>query len=122
MIIAGNFLITYIRIWQMMLNRLGIAHYELNTYIISVLTIFFLQVNHKFPTIGESSAGFPSTIFDFKPVLRQFFDFYGNQYDISNQVISAHIGKWQQRENPPQKSDLTHFQALLVSFVGFNSI
>lgn len=94
--IVGEFLITFVRMWQITLNRLGIAQFEFNTYIISVLVIFFLQVNHKFPTIDRSTA-ICSMVSDFKPVLRQFFSFYGHQYEIWNHVINVHIGQWQER-------------------------
>lgn len=82
--------------WQITLNRVGIAQFEFNTYVISVLVIFFLQVNHKFPTIDQSLS-VRSMIADFKPVLRQFFSFYGNQYEMWHHVINVHVGKWQKR-------------------------
>lgn len=117
--ISGNYLITYIRTWQMKVNQLGMAHFDLNTYIISVLIIFFLQVNHEFPTVDGATA-IHSSNSDFKPILRHFFNFYGNQYDILKQVISTHIGQRQSREIQSQQNDLTPAQIQFVSFLAFN--
>lgn len=79
------------------MNRLEISHFEFNTYIISVLVIFFLQMNHNFPTIKETSINVCSTISNFKNALKEFFYFYGNHYQIRNHVISTQIGRWQQQ-------------------------
>lgn len=66
-----------------------------NTYIISILVIFFLQVKHHFPTAGECLA-ITSTDSDYKPILQQFFQFYFKNYQRKYHVISVHIGQWQQ--------------------------
>lgn len=92
---TGNFLITFIRTWQITLNRLEIAHFEFNTYIISVLVIFFLQMDYNFPTIEETVVR--AKVSNFKTALKGFFNFYGNHYQIRDHVISTQIGQWQQR-------------------------
>lgn len=99
----GKFLITYVKIWQNNLYQADIAHFQFNTYIVSVLVIFFLQMEFgeaSFPPVDRlltTSANVQSNISDFKPVLRQFFYFYGNRYQICNHVISINIGQWQER-------------------------
>lgn len=59
--LIAHHLIAYIRSWQEALNEAslpkGLSAFRFNTYIISVLVIFFLQVNQKFPKI----AGVPRT-------------------------------------------------------------
>lgn len=94
-------MITFIRTWQITLKRLEIAQFEFNAYIISVLVIFFLQMNYDFPTIEKTVVR--STVSNFKSALKGFFNFYGNQYDIPNHVISTQIGRWQQRYVQPDE-------------------
>lgn len=101
--------------WQIALNQLGIAHFEFNTYLVSVLVIFFLQMNYKFPTVGQTSVGICSVVSDFKPVVRQFFEFYGNHYDIPNHVISTQTGDWRKRRIRPQQEQLSAAEMQLVS-------
>lgn len=99
--------------WQSVLIQMGIACFEFNTYIISVLVIFFLQTNHKFPTVDQilsNSSPIVSNISDFKPFLREFFEFYGNRYQIWNHVISAHIGRWQEKRIQPEQIHFTPIQ------------
>lgn len=102
----------------MVLNHLGIAKFQFNTYLISVLVIFFLQVNYEFPMVDQFSV-VCSTVTDFKPVLKQLFDFYGTKYEISNHVISTQIGQWQNRHQPQQK-DLTSSQMRFVFFLKYS--
>lgn len=105
---SGNFLITFVRIWQNTLNQTGIAHFQFNTYIVSVLVIFFLQMEFgeaSFPTVDKlltTTAQINTNIPNFKPVLRQFFHFYGNQYQIWNHVISINIGQWHEMRAEPK--------------------
>lgn len=103
----GRFLISYISAWQTVLNRQGSPEFEFNTYIISVLVIFFLQVNYKIPTL-DNIANFVSNantnVPNFKTCPRQFFDFYGNRYQMHNHVISAHIGQWQEMRCHPEQT------------------
>lgn len=106
---VGNDLIMFVRIWQDFFNQKGIAHFRFNTYTISVLVIFFLQMEFKasFPpieTLLTTTAKINSNISDFKTVLRQFFHFYGNRYQIWNHVISINIGQWQERRLQAQKN------------------
>lgn len=102
-VFLGNFLITYIRTWQIFMNRLCIARFEFNTYIVSILVIFFLQVEFgedSFPTVDEllqANASVNSNISNFRPILRQFFYFYGHRYQMWNHIISINIGRWQER-------------------------
>lgn len=111
---TGNYLITFIRTWQIILNRSEVAHFEMNTYIISALVIFFLQMEHNFPTIGETAIR--STVSNFKNALKGFFNFYGNHYEIQNHVISTQIGQWQQRHVQPGQKFVDPAQQQCVFF------
>lgn len=97
---SGRFLIMYVKTWQTVLKRLGNAHFEFNTYIISVLVIFFLQLElgeENFPTVDKlitNNARINSNITNFRPVLRLFFEFYGNRYQMCEHIISINIGRW----------------------------
>lgn len=103
-------MITFIRMWQTVLNQLNIARFEFNTYTISILVIFFLQMDHKYPTIGQTSINVPSTVSNYKRILKEFFNFYGKRYQISSSnqdtdhVISIQIGRWQERRIQPEQT------------------
>lgn len=109
---TGYYLICYIRVWQDALNEVA-AENELlvhatqfNTYIISVLVIFFLQVNHELPILRDIPASQSNYIHHvqqvdeakLKRMVCQFFKFYGEQYQMDIHVISLNIGQWQERE------------------------
>lgn len=49
----------------------------------------------------------------------QFFAFYGNSYQMWNHVISAHIGRWQERRIQPEQK---HFPPTQQRFVDFGNI
>lgn len=112
----GNRLIRFIRMWQGFLNQMNIARFEFNTYTISILVIFFLQTNHKFPTIEQTSVEVRSSISNFKLILKEFFDFYGNRYQIWNHVISTQIGRWQEQRIQPEQKSFKPAQQQFVSF------
>lgn len=88
--LSGNYLIRSVR---SCIQKSGC--HQFNTYIISILVIFFLQLKHHYPIVRQCLA-VTSTDSDYKPVLRQFFMFYLNNYSMSSQIISANIGQWQQ--------------------------
>lgn len=110
-------MIAYIRCWQIALNAAaeqnGIHAFKFNTYIISVLVIFFLQINRKFPKLSELPVT-QSTCINriesvdetyLKKAIRQFFEFYGRSYDASKHLISINIGEWQERQSYDQQTD-----------------
>lgn len=73
--------------------------FQFNTYIISVLVIFFLQKNYEFPVIGKLDANMKmQNEFQLEKLVLEFFNFYANQYQMKNQIISAHFGRWQRRD------------------------
>ena len=81
---------------------LGIARIEFNTYVISILVIFFLQTNYEFPTVNQlmqQNSTICPKLFNMRIVLRNFFLFYGNHYKMLNHIISAHIGEWQDKRS-----------------------
>lgn len=66
-------------------------------------------MNYNLPTVDKITnftANPSSKITDFKVLPREFFALYGNSYQIWNHVISAHIGRWQERR---VQASQTHF-------------
>lgn len=89
-------------------------HHHFNTYIISILVIFFLQVKHRYPTVSRCLI-VTSTECDYKPILGQFFNFYLKKYQMTQQIISANIGQWQQfNNNGIQKTNLDKLRFVLL--------
>lgn len=132
--IAGYYLIAYIKSWQNALNdaaaKRGLCAFQFNTYIISVLVIFFLQLNKQFPRISDVPATerkFIDYVPDlgkekFKRTAVEFFKFYSNQYQIKNHVISVNIGRWKNRVIDNQQSNLTPEEErfVLLYFYSYN--
>lgn len=125
---AGYHLIALIRSWQNILYDVaaqkGWRTFHFNTYIISVLVIFFLQVNYNFPKLSHLP---PSQIKfidhvpkvdenSLKRAIVQFFEFYGQIYAIQD-VISVHNGRWEDRSNESINFDQSRF----VYFIRFFS-
>lgn len=107
--ILGNYLIRSVRSCIQMSG-----YYHFNTYIICILVIFYLQLKHHYPTVRQCLV-VTSTDGDYKAVLRQFFKFYVNNYQMTSQVISANIGQWQHiRPSNVQKSNPDKLQLVLL--------
>lgn len=83
---------------------------------ISILVIFFMQVNFSLPTIQEmasmrpnaeaikkANASLQKDLENVDKLLVDFFWFYGNRYQIWNHVISLNIGRWQERRIQDQQ-------------------
>lgn len=118
-------MIAYIRAWQNVVNKLatknGNAAFQFNTYIISVLVIFFLQMNYSLPPVndvtilvgsGQSTAAPNSKstldeVNDFDKMLGEFFHFYGSRYEINNHLISTCVGRWQEQRLTGQQKHFT---------------
>lgn len=98
---------SYIQIWQKIVQKTHEALFDFNTYIISLLVMFFFQVNYNLPNISNFHNSSHKKRFkdvNIKTIAREFFSFYGNSYNMRTQVISVQIGRWQQRQlNPSQK-------------------
>lgn len=99
-------MIAYIRYWQNVVNENGLHALEFNTYIISVLVIFYLQLDQKFPKLADvppSHTKFIDHIPHFvdrerlEQLVCKFFQFYGDKFQMSEHIISVRIGRWQQR-------------------------
>lgn len=110
-------MIAYVRSWQEALNGVAalkeMCAFQFNTYIISVLVIFYLQLKHNLPKLANVQAT-PATSIDHVPPvdkhqlkhsIRHFFEFYGQFYDLKNQLISVHIGQWECRQLNKNQSD-----------------
>lgn len=90
-----------------MATQNGLSGFRFNTYIISALVIFFLQVNQKLPKLANLPTPMAQEKFidhvphvekeNLKRWVSEFFKFYGNQYDVANHIISVNIGEWQNR-------------------------
>lgn len=116
---TGFHLIAYIRSWQNALNEAaaqeGLKAFQFNTYIISVLVIFFLQMNKIFPKLKDLPPSKSKCIDHIEVVgndklrqlVNQFFEFYGKKYQMGIQLISINIGRWQERQLPAQQTILT---------------
>lgn len=113
---TGRELIAYIKAWQKILNevaaRNGIKAFQFNTYIISVLVLFCLQVSYDLPTITTLPSALSKNIrLSAKTVVNElaheFFNFYYKYYEISAKVISLSMGRWQDRKAPKQQKQLT---------------
>lgn len=103
-------MIAYIRAWQIAIEEVAIQNdhrcaFRFNTYIISVLVIFYLQLNHNFPklaTVPPTRSQFSGDVPQvdgkkLKHAIRQFFEFYGKKYEKCK-LISLNIGRWQNRQ------------------------
>lgn len=115
-------MIAYVRALQNVLNeeasKSGLVSFTMNSYIIVVLVIFYLQVNHDLPTVTELPLVIASGI-KFSPkngfgeFVKEFFEFYGNTFEPKMHLISVNVGKWQQKEQREQK----HFTSAQKRFV-----
>lgn len=125
-IFTGYHLIAYVRAWQISLNEMaeknGLCAFRFNTYIISILVIFFLQLNQKFPKLADLPSYQVKSI-DFVPkidkeelkrVTRQFFEFYAKYYEINYKIISIDVGRWQNRELDSNQTNFTLAQKRCV--------
>lgn len=130
-------MIAYLKSWQEALNRAAILKemqaFQFNSYIISVLVIFYLQLNQNFPKLTNVPVSQASSIDKVPPVdinllkqsIHQFFEFYGNSYDIKDHVISVHVGQWenrafekdQQHEYTPEQRRFVHFSSQIHTFI-----
>lgn len=113
-------MIEYVAAWQnavrSTLAENGASMFKFNTYMISILVIFFMQVNFSLPTIQEmasmrpnaeaikkANASLQKDLENVDKLLVDFFWFYGNRYQIWNHVISLNIGRWQERRIQDQQ-------------------
>lgn len=90
--------------------------FQFNTYVITVLVIFFMQANYDIPIVQEiatirsnsdamktAEASLTKDSASFDKILAEFFWFYGQRYQIWNHVISLNIGRWQERRIQDQQ-------------------
>lgn len=126
LIFTGYHLIAYIRAWQISVNDVaaqnGLYAFQFNTYIISILVIFYLQLTHQFPKLADLPSYQVKSI-DFVPkidkgklkkVAHQFFEFYGKYYEMNCKVISVDVGRWQNRELDSKQTNFTLAQKRCV--------
>ena len=106
-------MIGYVKAWQSVINeaasKIGLVAFNMNSYIIAVLVIFYLQLNHALPTVIDlPSATAKGTEFSPKNKLgqfvKEFFDFYGKIFEPNSHLISLYVGRWQQKTNSGQKN------------------
>lgn len=106
--------------------------FQFNSYIISVLVIFYLQLNQNFPKLANVPQASQAISIDkvppvdghlLKQSIRQFFKFYGNNYEIKDHVISVHVGQWENRQfNQNEQQEYTpeqkRFDQMFTHFFG----
>lgn len=119
-LIVGRNLIEYVLAWQHAINGILAQNessaFQFNAYIISVLVIFFMQVNYEIPIISEmaafrsnadamkkAGASHKRDLANIDKLLADFFWFYGQRYQIWNHVISLNLGRWQERRIQDQQ-------------------
>lgn len=128
---TGKQLIAYVKAWQNVLNeessKSGSVAFNMNSYIIAVLVIFYLQLNHDVPIVAELSSAIangskylPRKSFD--EFVKEFFKFYGQTFEPKMHVISVHVGKLQQREQAEQKLFTSARKRFGLIFLDFNDI
>lgn len=74
----------------------------MNTYIISMLVIFYLQMNHGLPIVTELASTIAAkTKFvsenKLDEFVKEFYEFYGRKFEPKTHLISINVGKWQQK-------------------------
>lgn len=101
----GYHLIAFVKSWQEVVNKVAaekeMQAFQFNTYIISVLVIFFLQHKRNFPKLGNVPASqllsidhvSHDNIEELKPMVTEFFHFYDTDKLIC-QKINVHTGQW----------------------------
>lgn len=105
--LIGYHLIAYIRAWQNALNATAVQNgflfaFRFNSYIISVLVIFYLQLDYNFPKLADVPSSQLKSLDHvppvdgaaFKQAVCKFFEFYGRKYEKCK-LISLTIGRWQ---------------------------
>lgn len=113
-------MIAFIRHWQKSINEMlvqnGLRAFEFNTYIISVLVIYFFQLNLNFPKLSSVPPSQSKSIHripchvekeKLRQTIGQFFKFYGDKFQMKRQIISVNIGRWQERFLQTQQTNLT---------------
>lgn len=118
---TGYHLIAYVRAWTNALNESVVEKgaqfsFRFNTYIISVLVIFYLQMNQNFPKLADVPPSHTKCMDDvpqnvdkknLKRSISEFFEFYGKKYELKNQLISVNIGRWQDPQLEIKKTSFT---------------
>lgn len=130
-ITAGHHLIAYVKSWQTALNETattnGTSLFQFNTYTISVLVIYFLQLNNQFPKLANvpvTNTKFIDNVphvneEEFKRAVIQFFEFYSNKYQMKNHIISIDIGRWKNRRLESQQSNFSPEEERFVILITY---
>lgn len=104
-------MIAYVRSWQNIVNRFaaenGTTGFQFNTYIISVLVIFFFQIKYYIPKVNDLRESKLKSLDDvpnmdkqrLKRVVMEFFEFYANKYDFNTQIMSVKYGQWEEQSS-----------------------
>lgn len=125
---TGYHLIAYIRAWQMVLDEVAKQNghrfaFRFNTYIVSVLVIFYLQLNRNFPKLevlapsrNEFNDHVPQVdAKHLKQAVQQFFEFYGKKYEKCK-LISLNFGRWQNQKLDKKQHIISPERKKLVQF------
>lgn len=108
----GKQLIAYIKAWTFVLNeqaiKYGLVAFDMNTYTIAMLVIFYLQMNHELPIVTELASTIASKVKfssenQLDEFVKEFFEFYGKKFAPKAHLISINVGKWQQKTQVKQR-------------------
>lgn len=123
-------MIAYVRAWLNAVNEAAVAKgaqpaIRFNTYIVSVLVVFYLQMHQQFPKLADVPPSQSKHIWSVSQIvdrdylkrsIREFFDFYGKKYELKNQLISVNIGRWQDPQLEIKKTNFTPEQKRYVKY------
>lgn len=75
-------------------------------------------MNHKLPKVDDfakTGSRISSNIANFQKFPKEFFEFYGNRYQMWNHVISANVGRWQERRLQSEQKNFLDVQKRFVN-------
>lgn len=111
-------MIAFVYGWQQALIQAAAENqtpaFRFNTYIISVLVIFFYQISKKFPKVANVPDIEAKSIDDVPPVnadkfkraVRQFFQFYGTINAMNHKIVSINTARLEDRFPKPSYQEV----------------
>lgn len=94
--------------WQNVLREIhgNIIRFQFNTYLISIFVIFFFQVVYDAPVVKDIKNFQPTNFSNYEnedvlKFAREFFLFYGVDYNLYRNFLSVHLGQWHETKTEP---------------------
>lgn len=99
-------------------GQYGLPTFNMNTYTIVVLVIFYLQLKHGLPTVMDlplliANQTKLSSGNKLGELVKEFFEFFGKAFEPKSHLISINVGRWQHKVQEDQK----HFTPAQKRFV-----